>query len=130
MGASTRELGIQASIERQDAWELTIKCGGKAHAFLFTEPPLLYDFLRVCKRLPWTGVWDETLIPFLKWMVDEPTVERKPNWPYIRPGHKAAHAAAKGPLGLVELEVRRQEVRQQRARYPGDYVHPVCLPGN
>ena len=110
MSTSTRELGVQAAIERRDVWELTIKCGGRAHSFLFEEPPLLDDLLRVCKRLPWTGVWDETLIPFLKWMVDEPTVERKPNWPYIRPGYKAAHAAASGPLGLVELEVSRGQL--------------------
>jgi hypothetical protein len=51
----------------------------RPHRFDFANPPRREDFLAVCRKLPWTHVWNDTLLPVL---------ERNP-WPIMDSFHKA-----------------------------------------
>ena len=69
-------------------WDLVIQIespGGvpREHFFQFARKPSLEDFLAVCLLLPWTSVWDETIIPAM--------IACK--WPELQAGYKRAEVA-------------------------------------
>jgi len=100
---------MRRRIEIFDVWDLLISFGGREHVFQFMFPPSLEDFLLVCKMLPWTGVWDETLIPFLR---NDVTVS---NWPVVEEGKKAGSRSFSGPLGFVRVGISRSRVWENEA---------------
>ena len=52
----------------------------RRHYFYFRHPPIREHFLEACRLLPWTSVWNETLLPILA----------KHLWPMIDFMHKSA----------------------------------------
>ena len=45
----------------------------RRHPFFFRHPPTREDFHDVCRQLPWTSVWNDTLFPILAkhpWPID------------------------------------------------------------
>ncbi len=52
----------------------------RRHLFYFRHPPMRAEFLDICRCLPWTSVWADTLLP---------TLAKHP-WPMIDYMHKSA----------------------------------------
>ena len=50
------------------------------HSFHFVHPPQFECFINACKQLPWTHVWEDTLLPVLQ----------SNDWPMIDDMHKRA----------------------------------------
>jgi hypothetical protein len=82
-------------LKRERFWALTIEFWPNAvesgarptegvthrrHYFFFRHPPVREDFLDICRQLPWTGVWNDTLLPIIA----------KHPWPMIDSMHKSA----------------------------------------
>ena len=91
----------KVKLRREYTWDLIIRGKARPHVFRFAQQPTLEDFLAVCRMLPWTGVWDDGLIPAIK----------KCQWPEVAPGYKANHVVI--PEYEVELTIERSEVWQR-----------------
>lgn len=61
-------------------WHGDLEAGARPHPFFFRHPPTREDFQDVCRQLPWTSVWNDTLFPILA----------KHPWPMIDYMHKSA----------------------------------------
>jgi hypothetical protein len=100
----SRGIGVTLAIEiketttmlkREKLWSLTIEfwrgdlearakptegVTHRRHYFYFRHPPLREDFHDVCRQMPWTSVWRDTLFPILA----------NHQWPMIDFMHKSA----------------------------------------
>lgn len=77
------------------------------HDFDFQSPPSREDFLQVCRQLPWTSVWDDSLLPMIE----------KNDWPMIDFCVKASYVDLKDDQGRTvgRLEVRRHNQYQNQS---------------
>lgn len=96
---------MKPTIQRVDTWDLVVrstKAGvvGMSHRLRFANQPTLQDFLDVCKLLPWTSVWDDTLLAILP----------ECDWPVVGSGYKANHTIIHTQSGDYEITVQRSEV--------------------
>lgn len=71
----------------------------RPHTFTFANPPSREDFLEACLELPWTHVWQDSLLSLV----------RSNPWPWLSIGKKAADVDLKDDAGTVvgRLKVSR-----------------------
>jgi hypothetical protein len=86
----------------------------RAYAFLFDHPPSKEDFLAVCAVLPWTAVWEDTLLPLLD-------LKENP-WPQVAWVCKAAHTdLTKEGRQIGRIEIDRQRIYQNETHPRPDF---------
>ena len=68
----------------------------RPYTFHFLKPPTKEEFLAVCAELPWTSVWDTTLLVLIR---------KTKKWPKIRVGFKRANITLRTKNGVVGMLV-------------------------
>ncbi len=128
----------EAGVERADCWNLVVHYYPRAalndvkptvilnfgqkyeekdnpayyqpHIFHFLNPPTKEEFLAVCAKLPWTHIWDTTLLVLIR---------KTKKWPKIRVGFKSARIVLKTKDGQVgELVIERITVWKNSGATP------------
>ena len=95
-------------------WQGDVEAGGKPrpHPFFFRHPPTREDFQDICRQLPWTSVWNDTLFPILA----------KHQWPMIDFMHKSAGVELFDQSKLVgRVSVYRED------RWENQHVNVPCI---
>ena len=90
----------------------------RRHYFFFKHPPMREDFHDVCRQLPWTSVWNDSLFPILT----------KHPWPMIDFMHKSAGVELFDQSRLVgRVNVYREDRwENQHVSVPSLY-EDICL---
>jgi hypothetical protein len=95
-------------MQRIDFYTLTIHRPGceSPSEFHFAKPPSRADFLTLCRHLPWTVVWTDTIIRYV--------AENHTAWPMVDFAHKAASCDLTDESGNVvgRINVSRDTLYQ------------------